>query len=64
MPIYEYRCENCQHEFEKLMFQGDEERIRCPECGETKTTRVLSATSFMSGSGLGACVSGSSSGFS
>ncbi|MBW2177887.1 MAG: zinc ribbon domain-containing protein [Deltaproteobacteria bacterium] len=64
MPIYEYRCEKCQHEFEKLTFNSDKEKIACPECGKTKVVRVLSATSFMSGSGFGACASGSTSGFS
>ena len=64
MPIYEYRCEKCQHVFEKLTFKGDEEEIQCPECGKTEVARVLSATSFMSGSGFGACVLGSKSGFS
>jgi putative FmdB family regulatory protein len=64
MPIYEYCCKNCQKEFEKLTFKGDEEDIQCPECGKKDVARVLSATSFMSGSGLGACAPGSPSGFS
>ncbi|MBW2678870.1 MAG: zinc ribbon domain-containing protein, partial [Deltaproteobacteria bacterium] len=50
--------------FEKLTFNSDKEKIACPECGKTKVVRVLSATSFMSGSGFGACASGSTSGFS
>jgi putative FmdB family regulatory protein len=64
MPIYEYRCEKCQHEFERLSFKSDEEKIECPECGKTKVVRILSATNFMSGSGSGACAPGSASGFS
>jgi putative FmdB family regulatory protein len=64
MPIYEYRCEKCQSVFERITFKGDEEEIQCPECGKTEVARVMSATSFMSGSGFGSCASGSSSGFS
>jgi len=65
MPIYEYQCEACQHQFEKLTFKGDKEDITCPCCCSSKVKRVLSATSFMgSSSGLGACASNPSSGFS
>jgi putative FmdB family regulatory protein len=64
MPIYEYQCEKCRSVFERLTFKGDEEEIQCPECGKTEVARVLSATSFMSGSGFRACTSGSKSGFS
>jgi putative FmdB family regulatory protein len=31
MPIYEYTCEKCRHDFESLV-RGDE-RPDCPECG-------------------------------
>ena len=64
MPIYEYQCEKCKSVFEKITFTGDEEEIQCSECGTTEVVRVLSATSFMSGSGFGACSPRSSSGFS
>ena len=64
MPIYEYQCDTCDNTFEKLVFQGDEENFTCPECGAKKVKRLLSATSFMSGSGLGACSPNASSGFS
>ncbi len=64
MPIYEYRCEKCQTVFERLIFKGDAEEIQCPECGKTEVVKVLSATSFMSTSGLGACAPGAKSGFS
>ena len=64
MPIYEYRCEKCQSVFERLTFKGDDEEIQCPGCGKTEVVRVLSATSFTSGSGFGACAPGTTSGFS
>ena len=64
MPIYEYQCEKCRSVFERITFRGDEEEIQCPECGKTEVSRVLSATSFVSGSRFGACSPGSTSGFS
>jgi putative FmdB family regulatory protein len=30
MPLYEYTCQECQHEFEALVFSGDE--VECPAC--------------------------------
>lgn len=32
MPIYEYRCHNCNHNFEKLRALGDH-LVICLECG-------------------------------
>jgi putative FmdB family regulatory protein len=64
MPIYEYQCESCQASFEKLVFNSDDDPVDCPACGSKKIKRLLSAASFMGGSGLGACSPGSSSGFS
>ncbi len=32
MPVYEYRCEACEHVFEKLLLQGTEPSA-CPRCG-------------------------------
>jgi putative FmdB family regulatory protein len=64
MPIYEYQCKKCRSVFERITFTGEAEEILCSECGTTEVFRVLSATSFVGGSGLGACSPGSSSGFS
>ena len=32
MPIYEYRCEPCDHTFETLV-RGQSDVARCPHCG-------------------------------
>ncbi len=43
MPIYEYACRCCETKFEKLIrSMTAEEKVPCPECGSTKTTRALS----------------------
>ncbi len=31
MPIYEYRCRNCDHEFEELV--RSDQKVVCPACG-------------------------------
>jgi putative FmdB family regulatory protein len=52
MPIYEYRCDSCSHEFEKFLRAGDEEPSMCPECSESALSRLISNTSFkLEGSG-------------
>jgi putative FmdB family regulatory protein len=30
MPLYAYACKKCDHQFEALVFDGDE--VECPEC--------------------------------
>jgi putative FmdB family regulatory protein len=32
MPIYEYRCAPCQHNFESLV-RGPGDPVHCPQCG-------------------------------
>jgi putative FmdB family regulatory protein len=34
MPIYGYRCENCEHEFEIMQKIKDKPKRKCPECGK------------------------------
>ena len=65
MPIYEFVCQACQKEFEKLVFRQDDLDVTCPECRSENVQKVMSASSIMAGKGLGACVSSpASSGFS
>ena len=40
MPIYEYSCENCRHEFE-LLIRGPERPV-CPHCDSDQLSKVLS----------------------
>ena len=43
MPIYEYRCQGCGKQFEKLLQrQSDESALECPECGKRDPRRELS----------------------
>ena len=40
MPIYEYACRSCNHQFETLVRSGD--TPVCAECGSAELERVLS----------------------
>lgn len=43
MPLFEYRCDDCGSQFEKLVRRAaDAEDVRCPQCGEAHVTTQLS----------------------
>jgi putative FmdB family regulatory protein len=46
MPIYEYRCQSCGHELEKLQRMSDAELTDCPECGKSALKKLVSAAAF------------------
>jgi putative FmdB family regulatory protein len=46
MPIYEYRCQLCNHELEKLQRMSDPSLRNCPSCGEPGLRRLISAAGF------------------
>ena len=52
MPIYEYQCQSCGHELEKLQRMNDDALTDCPECGKSSLKRLISAAAFrLKGSG-------------
>ncbi len=53
MPIYEYACESCNAEFQKLLSLSSMDMIiSCPDCG-SKTRRKFSVFSAFSSTGNG-----------
>lgn len=46
MPMYEYRCEACEHDLEAIQKFSDPELTDCPSCGAPKLKRQLSQSSF------------------
>ena len=64
MPIYEYRCRACGHEFQKLVY--GQTAVVCPSCQSAEVRRTLSVFGIRSGGnpvaseggGGGACCAG------
>jgi len=46
MPVYEYRCKNCNQKYE-IFYKGkeDKEKIVCPKCSSRKNKKLLSGFS-------------------
>ncbi|PVZ69452.1 FmdB family zinc ribbon protein [Pelagibaculum spongiae] len=52
MPIYEYGCNSCGHDFEAMQKMSDPKLTDCPECGKPELRKKISASGFrLSGSG-------------
>ncbi len=52
MPIYYYRCGDCDHEFESLQKMSDDALTDCPSCAKPALKKLISASGFrLSGSG-------------
>jgi putative FmdB family regulatory protein len=50
MPIYEFKCGKCDHQFEELVARmGDV--APCPKCGAKKVERLISVTADYHGEG-------------
>lgn len=46
MPIYEYKCSECEHTLEKLQKMSDDPMVDCPECGKPGLKKMISAAGF------------------
>jgi putative FmdB family regulatory protein len=51
MPTYEYKCENCSHQFEKFESITANPSRKCPNCSKLKLRRLI-------GSGAGVIFKG------
>lgn len=47
MPIFEFKCMECEEEFEKLMLSSTEQ-VKCPYCDSSNLRRLMSACGFKS----------------
>ncbi len=46
MPIYEYHCNNCNHQFAKLQKISDAPLTNCPQCEKQTLQKLVSAAAF------------------
>jgi len=55
MPLYEYRCQDCDRTFERLVRRG-EAVVSCPHCGGERVERLFSVFARPGGSaGCASC---------
>jgi putative FmdB family regulatory protein len=47
MPTYEYQCNACGHEFERVQRITEDPVKTCPQCKKRKVERLISLTSFV-----------------
>lgn len=59
MPLYEFKCESCEVQFEELVsFERSETGVDCTSCGSQKTHKVLSVFSASVSPGGDDCAPG------
>src|ERR1700738_5380055 len=46
MPFYEYQCKSCGHTLEAMQKVNDSPLKKCPHCGKSQLTRLMSAPVF------------------
>ncbi len=44
MPVYEYKCKECSHNFKTLVRSGSSADAHCPSCGAGRVVKLLSVT--------------------
>ncbi|MBA7678865.1 hypothetical protein ES703_87143 [subsurface metagenome] len=50
MPIYEFRCQQCEEVSEFLVYSGsNSEILTCPNCGSQDLERILSVPNVLKG---------------
>jgi putative FmdB family regulatory protein len=54
MPIFEYICKECDHQFEALVMGKNSDKAVCPKCQSRKLKPQLSVFAVSAGSGKSA----------
>jgi putative FmdB family regulatory protein len=47
MPTYDYHCDHCNHEFERVQRITEDPVKKCPECGKLKARRMIGGGGFI-----------------
>ncbi len=53
MPIFEFKCSDCEEYFEVLVMGEQDKEVQCPKCQSNSFERVLSTTSYAMADGGG-----------
>ena len=63
MPLYEFTCKKCGHNFEELMTQTEKNdgKTKCPTCKSTRLEQGFSSFAT-GGSGVGGALAGGGGG--
>jgi putative FmdB family regulatory protein len=62
MPLYEFECQDCNENFEKLMRITGVQQAICPKCGSVRTLKKISAVAAnIKGSSASSAMSSASS---
>ena len=46
LPIYEYQCRSCGHDFETIQKINEDPLVDCPECEQPELKKLVSAVAF------------------
>ena len=46
MPIYEYQCTHCQHQFDVIQKMNEDPIKLCPQCSQQSVVKLVSAAGF------------------
>ena len=52
MPIFEYKCTDCEKVFDILQLPGRETELKCTACGSTNLQKLISAPFLPSSVGM------------
>ena len=53
MPLYEYKCNDCDYQFEELVSYSKSNEMTCPNCGSEETQKLVSAFATIGSSASG-----------
>ena len=50
MPLYNFKCSSCDHEFEELVSNSDTTDLKCPKCASSSIEKKVTTGTVQSNS--------------